>query len=469
MSRLALFAASLAFLAFSPIVFVSPAEAQRIERVVSPGGIEAWLVQENEVPVIVMNVAWEGGSASDPADKGGLANMVSGLLDEGAGDLDSRAFQTRLEETATRLSFSEDRDYFQGKLKMLAGKREEAFALFGLAITKPRFDAEAVERIRAQIGAIVARNMQDPEWLAAQAWYKAAFGDHPYARPGDGTPESIKRITRDDLHGFTKRVLARDNMKIAVVGPVTPEELGILLDKTFGALPPRAVLPAVPDVKLSGKPETVIVRRDFPQSVVLFGAQGLKRADPDFIPAYVMNYVLGGGGFSSRLTNEVREKRGLAYSVGSYLYPMRHAAIMMGEFGTKNATVGLSLSIVRAELKRMAGQGVTGKELADAKTYLTGSYPLRFDSNSSIANELIGIQVENLGIDYVDRRNGLIEAVSREDVARAARRLLHAGNLVVAVTGDPDMSAAPPPGVLAPHAMPDESGEPDEAPPGGMR
>jgi zinc protease len=442
--------------AFALIALVTlaaaPAQAMKIERVVSPGGIEAWLVQENEVPVIVMKLAFEGGSSQDPKDKAGLANMVSGLLDEGAGDLDSEAYQKRLEASAASLSFSDDRDDFTVSLKTLADKRDEAFALLGLALTKPRFDAEAVERIRAQIASIVTRNLEDPNWIASQAWFHAALGNHPYAMPAEGTPQSIARITRGDLVAYTKNIFARDRMKIAVVGPISPEELGTLLDRTFGALPAKAKLRPVPDVKVRGKPTTVVTKRPFPQSVVVFGAQGLKRRDPDFIPAFVMNYVLGGGGFSARLTEEVREKRGLAYSVTTNLYPMRHAALLLGGVGTKNASVGVSLELIRREFARMAEGGVTDEELADAKTYLTGSYPLRFDSNSKIAGQLLSIQQDNLGIDYIDRRNALVDAVTKADIARVAKRLLKSDSLIVSVVGEPDMTQKPIPPAGAPAA-----------------
>lgn len=462
--RILSFCAALAAFAF----IAAPAEAMQIERVVSPGGIEAWLVEETAVPVIVMNVSWEGGSASDPKGKDGLANLASGLFDEGAGDLDSETFQKKLAATGAVMGFSEDRDYFEADFKTLADKRDEAFALFGLAVTKPRFDPEAVERIRAQIATIIARNMEDPGWIAAQGWYKAAYGNHPYARPGDGTLKSLGGLTAADLHAFTRNVLARDNMKIAVVGPITPAELGPLLDKTFGALPAHAHLPKIPEVKVPAKAKTVIEKRPFPQSVVIFGRQGLKRADPDFVPAFVMNYVLGGGSFSSRLMEEVREKRGLAYSVSSYLAPMRHGALMMGELGTKNASVGLSLSIIRKELSRMAEGGITDKELADAKTYLTGSYPLRFNSNRKIAGELLGIQTENLGIDYVDRRNAMIEAVTKDDIARVARRLLAGDGLIVSIVGEPNMSEKLPEGTKL-RPMPEPSGRPSEGAPGASQ
>lgn len=434
--------AAFAILCFT-FAAILPARAMDIERVVSPGGIEAWLVQEDEVPVVVMEVAWKGGAATDPEGKSGVANMVSGLLDEGAGDLTSAEFQIRMEDIAARMSFSADSDYFNGTLTTLANRTDEAFDLFSMAISEPRFDEDAVERIRGQIATVVARNRQSPDWIASNNWYKAAFGKHPYARDEDGTPESVRAITRDDLAGYTDRVLAKDNMKIAVVGPISPAELRTLLDRTFGGLPDEAEVADVPKVDVAEDGEVQVVVRDFPQSVMIFGLQGVEREDPDFIPAYVMNYVLGGGSFSSRLTEEVREKRGLAYSIGTYLYPMDHAAMLLGQVGTKNERVGQTLALVRKEMARMAEEGVTKEELEDAKTYLTGSYPLRFTSNSSIANQLLGIQLAGYGIDYVDRRNALIEEVTREDVARVAKRLLKPDNLLVTIVGKPNLSPEP--------------------------
>ena len=436
MSRiLSFFAASFLFL-----IVAVPAQALDIERVVSPGGIEAWLVEEHQVPMIVMKAAWRGGAAYDPKDKQGLANMVSGLLDEGAGDMGSQTYQKALDDNAVKLGFDAGRDHFSTTLTTLADRRDEAFRLFSLAIGKPRFDKPAVERIRAQILTNLSQKKEDPNYLAGRAWFGAAFGDHPYARPTDGTPETVKAITQADLKSFAKRVLAKDNLKIAVVGPITPKELGPLLDKAFGDLPAHADLPTLPDVKIDTEKKPIVIEKPFPQSVVLFGTPGIKRDDPDFIPAYVMNYVLGGGSFSSRLMEQVRVKRGLVYSIYSSLYPLDHAGFFFGQLGTKNKTVGVALKIVREQLERMAKSGVTAEELKDAKTYLTGSYPLRFDSNSSIANQLLGIQLENLGIDYVEKRNGMIEAVTREDVQRAAKRILGSGKWLVAVVGQPDLS-----------------------------
>jgi len=411
--------------------------ASKVEHVVSPGGIEAYLLNEPSIPFLSLALHFDGGSALDPAGKEGLAYMVSGLLDEGAGQLDSQAFRTELEDRAIRLSFDAQRDAFSGQLKTLSEHRERAFELLRLALAEARFDPEPVERIRNQIQAELRRRAEDPDYLVSLTWFETAFPGHPYGRPVQGTLESIAAITDADLRRFARERLAKDNLVIGVAGDVTAEELGRLLDLAFGNLPDRSAPVEIADAEPAGR-GTVVVRRNVPQSRVIFGQEGLARDDPDFYAAYVTNHLLGGGGFTSRLTEEVREKRGLAYSVYSYLYPMDHAPLWLGGVGTANAAVGESIRLVRGEVGRMAAGDIDAEDLADAKTYLTGSFPLRLTSNDQIASMLVTIQVDDLGIDYLDKRNGYIEAVTLEDVRRAAARLYHPDELLVVVVGNPD-------------------------------
>jgi len=429
-----------------------PAHAVNVERVVSPGGIEAWLVRDTTIPVISLDLAFRGGSALDPDDKLGLARMVSGLLDEGAGNLDSETFQRKLNGDAIQLGFDSSQDYVTGNLKTLKENRDTAFDLLRIALTAPRFDADPVERIRNQMLAIISQNSQDPDHVAALAWSHAVFPDHPYGRPVDGTPQTIGKITADDLHKFAKERLARDNLLIGVVGDITPEELEPLLDSTFGGLPAHAAPDAAPDAAVHASGETVVVARDIPQSVVIFGETGVKRDDPDYYAAYVMNYILGGGGFASRLTEEVREKRGLAYSVYSYLNPLDHAGLINGGVATRNGKVKDSIEIIRHEWQRMHDDGVTDVEMVNAKAFLTGSFALRLDTTDKIAQILVAMQMDRLGVDYLDRRNSLIEAVTKEDVDRVAKRLLDTKNLTFVVVGKPEgvTSTNPPPVEAAP-------------------
>ena len=419
-------------LGFALVAFTLPARAIEIERVVSPLGIEAWLVEEDTVPLIAMSFAFVGGSAQDPAEKPGVANMLSGLLDEGAGDLDSEAFQGALADSSIEMSFDAGRDAFFGSLRTLTENRDEAVRLLKLALTEPRFDSEPVERIRAQVITGLRRAETDPDSIAGKALIQTAFPDHPYGRPSAGTAESVAAITADDLRTFRGKNFARNNLKIAVVGSISPDELKTLLDEVFGALPVKSNLEPVRDVE-PVVPATIDIPFDTPQSVLSFAGPGLKRDDPDFIPAFVASYILGGGSFSSRLYEEIREKRGLAYSVGLGLSPYDHAGLYSGGTRTRNAEADNVIALIREEIEKFAKDGPSEEELAAAKNYLIGSFALRFTTSGRIAGQLLSQQLDGLGIDYIDRRNDLVAAVTIEDVKRAAKRLFSGDMIVVRV------------------------------------
>jgi zinc protease len=413
------------------------AAAIHIERVKSPGGIEAWLVRDTSVPVISFNFAFRGGASVDPAGKEGRAEMVSGLLDEGAGDMTSQEFQRALEDNAARIRFSSSTDRFRGSMRTLSVNRDEAFRLLALAVNKPRFDARPVERIRAQMIAGLRSALQDPDTIAMRAWYRMVFPDHPYGRPNGGTIDSVQTISVTDLKDFVSRYFVRKDLIVGVAGDITAEELRTRLDQVFGRLPAEGAGRRVEDTVPAAVGRQMVVQRDIPQSVVLFGHAGIARTDPDWYPAYVMMQVLGGGGLSSRLTEEVREKRGLAYSVYSYLNPYDHSALIMGGVATANARVAESLDVIRGEWRRMAANGLTAEELASTKTYINGSFPLRLDSTRRIAGMLVAVQINDLGIDYLNTRDALMNNVTADDIKRVAKRLLRADELTVVVVGKP--------------------------------
>jgi zinc protease len=428
---------AITLLLFFGVVLASPAHAMNIQRVVSAGGLEAWLVEEHAVPLIAMQAGFHGGSALEPQGREGLAAMMAALLDQGAGDLDARAFQERLADTAIDLEFSASRDAFYASFGTLSEKRDEAFALLSKALTAPRFDADPLARIRAQMLSRLKRESEDPDSIAARLWFAAAFPGHVYGRWPHGTPESITAVSADDLRHFAARILTRDRLTIAVVGDIDAATLKILLDKSFGTLTKTSDPDDIPETVPALGAKAIVEPVPNPQSVVIFGNKGLKRADPDFYAATVLNYILGGGGFASRLTHEIRETRGLVYSVSTGLTPLDHAGLMLGNLGTENKNVGDAVKLVRSGFKSILKDGVSEAELADAKTYLTGSYPLRFSSNSAIASELVGIQLQHLGIDYVQKRNSLIESVTAADVKRVAPRILDPDHLLITVVGDP--------------------------------
>lgn len=422
---------------FCAMVVVPAAAAVQIQKVTA-GGVEAWLVEDHANPIISVRIAFRNaGSAIDPPDKGGLSRMVAALLDEGAGDLDSQAFQAKLEDLAIRLSFDADRDNFGGTLTTLTANREVAFQLLRLALTQPRFDAEPMARIRSQLEAQLRREAEDPEARASRQLWATLFPDTPYGRPVMGTAESLPRISRNDLLRFVRERLARDTLVLGVVGDVTPAELTTLLQQSFGGLPEKAVSATLGDMSLAGSGRTVVVDMDVPQSAVAFAQRGLKRDDPRFYALTVLNQILGGSGLSSRLFDEVREKRGLVYGVYTSPVPLDHAALILGGAGTANERVEETLSVIRQVWRDFAEHGASAKELADAKTFLTGSFPLRFAGSSRLAGLLTSIQLENLGIDYLDRRNQLIELVSLDDVNGLANQLLSADALTFVIVGRP--------------------------------
>ena len=417
--------------------FGSPAHATQIKRVVSSMGIVAWLVEEHTVPLVSINFAFFGGAANDPPERRGVGNMMAALLDEGAGDLDSHAFQEREEELAMRIGFDVGRDNLYGELKTLTRNRDDAVAMLALAINSPRFDEEAVERIRAQILTGIRRRSQDPETLVSLQWSRIAFGDHPYGQPVSGDETTVAAITRADLLAAKGQLMSRNQLRIGVVGDISEAELGPVLDRLFGALPATTALAPVATATVNEGPRRAIIDMNIPQTVIQFGHEGIARDDPDFLTAYIVNHILGGGTFSSRLYEEVREKRGLAYSVSTGIYPLDKAALFVGSVATKNDRAAETLATIEAEIARLAEDGPSKEELADAKSYLTGSYALRFDTSDKIAGQLVAIQLDRLGIDYIDKRNAMIEAITLEDVRRVARRLLETGKLITVIAGRP--------------------------------
>ena len=414
-----------------------PANAVAIERVVSARGVEAWLVRDRSVPVISLQFAFRGGEALDPAGKVGLSNLVTGLLDEGAGNLDSQEFQRRVEDNSVSLSFNASVDSVGGSLRTLKRNEAAAFDLLRMALNVPRFDASAVDKVKTQTRAWLSGAAENPRRIAGRVLARTAFGDHPYGRSAEGTRQSIEALTPADFEAYVKQRFVRDRLVIGVVGDITAEELKPRLDAVFGGLPASSGPIELREVSPALAGQVFVVDKKIPQSVVTFGQAGLSRKDPDYYIAYVMNQAFGGGGLISRLMEEVREKRGLAYGVNTSLAPYDRSALISGGVATQSDRVGESIDIIRQEWARLRDGGLTDEELADTKTYLTGSFLTNIDSTGRMANLLVGIQLEELGIDYLDKRNGFIDAVTGADVRRVAQRLIDPAKLTFVVVGQP--------------------------------
>ncbi|GJD34336.1 M16 family metallopeptidase [Methylobacterium aerolatum] len=417
-----------------PQTVTSPATALPV---VAVPGVEAWHVESHVVPMIALSFTFEGGAAQDPEGKAGCAQMLARLLDEGAGDLTSDAFQERLAARAIELSFHAGPDAVGGSLKMLLKHADEAIDLLALALAKPRLDPDAIERVRAQVIAGLRYQQNDPGVMASRRFFKEAYAGHPYARPSSGTIESVAAITRDDLVAMHARIVGRGRIKVAAVGAIGAEALAEALTRAFGALPEAGALKAVPRTEIQALGQRIVVDLDVPQSVIRFGMAGVPWRDPDFIPAYVLNHILGGGAFTSRLFQEVREKRGLAYSVGTSMVSHRAAAMIWGYTATKNERVGEALSVIGDEIGRLIAEGPSDEELQKAKDYLTGSYALGFDTSTKIAHQLVQIAFEDLGMDYIARRNAMVEAVTQADIRRAAARTFADGKMLIVAAGRP--------------------------------
>ncbi len=417
--------------------FALPARAELdIQEITTPGGIKVWLVEEHSIPFIALEIRFKGGTSLDVKGKRGAVYMMSGLLEEGAGDLDAEAFSLAREELAAEFGFDAHGDALSISARFLSDNRTEAMALLRTVIHEPRFDQVAVDRVRAQVISIIASDQKDPYEIATETFDRLAFGDHPYASPSTGTADSVNLLTREDMIEAHQNTMARDRLFVSVVGDIAPKELGAMLDDLLGALPETgAPMPTPASVDLTGG--VTVVDLPTPQSVAIFGHVGIDADHEDFFPAYVMNQVLGANGFTSRLTNEVREKRGLTYGVYSYLASYDLAALYLGSVASANDRIAEAISVIRDEWKKMAEDGITEEELEAAKKYMTGAYPLRFDGNARIASILVGMQLDDLPASYIRNRNDKVNAVTLEDVKRVAGKVLQPDNLRIVVVGQP--------------------------------
>lgn len=420
------------------LLAAAPARAAlTIETVTSPGGITAWLVEAREIPFVAMELRFRGGTSLDAPDVQGATNLMAALLEEGAGDLDATGFAAAREDLAASFGFGAGRDAVSVSARFLTENRDAAVALLRLALVAPRFDADAVERVRGQVLSGLRQDARRPQAIASDRFAALAFPGHPYGRNGSGTPETVSALTRDDIVAAHRGALARDRVAVAVVGDIDAAELGPLLDRLLGDLPAAgAPLPPVATAALEGG----IVVEPFPgpQSVIAFGHAGIPRDDPDTLTAALVAEVFGGGRFGTRLTTEVREKRGLTYGIYATNAAGEYGATVTGRVSTANATAAETIAVIRAEWDRIAREGITQEELDATRTWMTGNYPLRFDGNARIAEILVGMQMQGFPPDYPLTRNDRVRAITLADANRVAARLFDPARLTFVVVGQPE-------------------------------
>lgn len=425
-------------LAVMALLAALPARADvDIQEVTTPGGIEAWLVEEHSIPFVALELRFRGGASLDAPGKRGAVNLMTALLEEGTGDMDSRAFARATEAIAAEFSYDTHDDAVSISARFLSETRDEAVDLLRGSIVEPAFNDAAIERVRAQVVSIIQSDRKDPDKIARDAFAGLVYGDHPYGSSEMGTVASVRGLTRDDIADAHKAALARDRVYVSAVGDITAEELATLVDRLLGDLPAEgAPVPEPPELNLPGGVQ--VIDYDTPQSTAVFGQPGLDRDDPDFFAAYILNHIIGGGGFSSRLMTEVREERGLTYGVYSYLSDRDGAETWLGSVSSSNDRIAEAIKVIRDEWSRIRDEGVTQKELEEAKTYITGAYPLRFDGNGPIADIAVGMQVKGMPRDYIATRNDRMNAVTLEDVNRVAKELMDPDRLTFVVVGQPE-------------------------------
>ena len=411
-----------------------------VQKVTSASGINAWLVEDHNVPVLSMSFTFLGaGAVNDPNDLQGLSQVLSNTMDEGAGDMDSKAFQGALEDNAITLRFDSGRDNFGGDLRTLTKYRQEAFRLLGLALTKPRFDADAVGRMKEANLSRIRGSLTDPEWMSARLTNSIIFNKHAYARNSGGTLSSLPRVTPDLLREKQQKQLARDNLVVSVTGDITAGELSQTLDMVFGQLPATADIAKIDAAPFPDVPETALFRRDIPQTVISMTLPAIKTSDPDYAALEVMNFVLGSSGFGSRLTDVIREQRGLTYGIYSSVSHLEHADLLTISTATKNESVMDVIDLTQTVMAELAIAPISDKELKDAKAYLIGSIPLRMTSTAGITTVMDGLQTAHLPADYLDRREAAIRKVTKADVLRVAKRLLIPDGMQITLVGNPKM------------------------------
>jgi zinc protease len=412
------------------LTFCSKLSATVITEIKAFDGIKAWLVEEHSIPFVTLEIRFKGGATLDRVGKRGSVYFMSALLNEGADDLDASAFAMEMERLAVELDINVYQDSLSISFKFLTENKNDSINLLKKALTKPRFDQEPIERVRDQVLSILKSNAKDPRKIASKVFFENVFGSHPYGSMKDGNLQSVLSLNREDILNAYHDVFNRNQIFISAVGDITPKELRDLLNEVVEEIPANPV-------KITDQAIYKLSGGNTPQSVTIFGHGGIKRTDKDFFSAYVLTHILGGSGFGSRLMTELREKNGLTYGVSAYLASWEKADLILGQFASSNNKVMEAISIVRKEWAALAERGVTADELQDAKTFLTGAYPLRFDGNSRIARILVGMQSQGLPIDYIRTRNAEVNSVTIEDIKRVSTRILKEKNLYFVIVGRP--------------------------------
>ena len=419
-------------------VEVHDGEFATIQQFTTPGGVSVWLVEEPSIPILSLRMAWEQGTSSDPEGLEGLTNSVTYMMNEGAGEFDSQGFFQRMEELNMSFGCSAGRASTFCNASMLTDNAAESFDLIGMAYTAPRFDEGPFERFRRENEVSLSTRETSQNYLASRAQIEALYPDHEFSR--QITAESLAALSADAAKAHKDQLMTQEGMVVTAVGAISPEELAPLIDGAVAGLPERSDVVEIEPLSLGDQGvDPITVALPQPQSLVRFVGQGVARDHPDYYPLIVTNHIFGGGGdFSARLMSSLRVEKGLTYGIRSSLNPGEFLQTLSGGGQTQNATAGEFVEGIKAEMRLMAEEGATQAEVDKAIAYLTGSYPLSFDSNAKIAANMMGVRVEGLPVEYFDTRNGSIAAVTLEDVNRVAATYLQPERFTFILVGEPE-------------------------------
>jgi zinc protease len=427
---------------FALLTFNFPLHALDVNKKMLPNGLTVLHSEKHNLPIVMITMIVKAGLLDEPKEKAGLANLTADLLDEGTKSRKSSELSEEIEFIGAGLGASAGSDYTTITLSVLKKDIEKGFELFSDIILNPVFAQEEIERKRELIKGSLKQREEDPSFLAERSFKKEAFGEHPYGRLVEGSTETLSEITREDLLGFHSKYFIPNNAMLSVVGDLTPDELNSLIKKYLDSwkiaeLPERKIHP----MNEEKTKKAVKIDKDVTQATIIIGHLGISRDNPDYYAVSVMNYILGSGGFASRLMQKIRDELGLAYDVRSFFTASKEKGLFQAEVQTKNESANTATEEILKQMEKIRREEVSDEELSGAKDYLTGSFPRRLDTSRKIADFLATVEFYNLGLDYVEKYASFINAVTKEDVQRVAGKYLNAENFVLIVVANQKKAA----------------------------
>lgn len=425
------------FLLFAFLFFISCSYALEVKKKTLENGLVLMVVERHNLPVVKVSIGIDAGNLHEPAEKAGLANLTASLLTEGTKNRTAQEISEEIEFVGGDVGASGGDDYISASLSILKKDVDLGFELLADIILNPVFPEDEFEKKRERIKAGLKAQEEDPGFVASKNFQKALFGDHPYGRLVTGTAETLDRIRRNDLRDFHAQYYVPNNAVMAVVGDISSDEVEKLIEKHFVSWMKKDLNKNVlPPLDTAKEKKTITVDKDLTQATVILGHVGVSRSDPDYYKLSVMNYILGSGGFASRLMQNIREDRGLVYSIYSHFSADKYGGSFQVVLQTKNESANEAIEEVLKEIRRIRTAPVSDAELSDAQSFLTGSFPMRIETSSRIAGFLVAVEYYGLGVDYIDNYPGFINNITKADVLEAAKKYLDPENFILVVVAD---------------------------------